>query len=45
MTARTDSASINASLSLGANEYMNKPFKPETLLRRIDALASRQEKV
>jgi len=45
MTARTDSASINASLRLGANEYMNKPFKPETLLRRIDALASRQEKV
>ena len=40
MTVRTDARSIKDSLALGATEYMNKPFKPETLLRRINALSA-----
>ena len=39
MTVRTDARSINESLSRGATDYMNKPFKPETLLRRINGLS------
>lgn len=42
MTVRTDLRSIKDSMALGATEYMNKPFKPETLLRRINALSSAQ---
>lgn len=39
MTVRTDARSINESLKRGATDYMNKPFKPETLLRRINGLS------
>jgi DNA-binding response OmpR family regulator len=42
MTVRTDLRSINEATSRGATEYMNKPFKPETLLRRINAFAAKQ---
>lgn len=38
MTARTDRQSINRSLELGANDYINKPFRPEILLKRIEAV-------
>jgi two-component system, OmpR family, KDP operon response regulator KdpE len=39
MTVRTDARSINESLKRGATDYMNKPFNPETLLRRINGLS------
>ena len=35
MTARTDIHSIKQSYALGANDYINKPFRPEILLKRI----------
>jgi len=38
MTARTDIHSINQTTALGANDYINKPFRPEILLHRIDLL-------
>ncbi len=38
MTARTDIQSIKQSYALGANDYINKPFRPEILLRRIEAV-------
>ncbi len=38
MTARTDIQSINQTTALGADDYINKPFRPEILLHRIDLL-------
>jgi DNA-binding response OmpR family regulator len=38
MTARTDIQSINQTKALGADDYINKPFRPEILLHRIDLL-------
>ena len=38
MTARTDIQSINQTRALGADDYINKPFRPEILLHRIDLL-------
>ncbi len=38
MTARTDIHSIKQCYALGANDYINKPFRPEILLRRIEAI-------
>ena len=38
MTARTDIQSINQTRAFGADDYINKPFRPEILLHRIDLL-------
>ena len=38
MTARTDIQSINQVFALGANDYLNKPFRPEILLKRIEVV-------
>jgi DNA-binding response OmpR family regulator len=38
MTARTDTQTIRQCVALGANDYLNKPFRPEILLRRVEAV-------
>lgn len=43
MTARTDIQSIKQSMALGANDYINKPFRPEILLKRVESLLPQQE--
>ena len=41
LTARTDEQDVVQALSLGADDYMSKPFSPKVLLARIKALLRR----
>ena len=38
LTARASQANIDAAMSAGANDYLIKPFDPDELVRRVDAM-------
>lgn len=38
MTARNDAATVRQAVAAGANGYIVKPFKPDTLIERVETL-------
>ncbi|MEM8559771.1 MAG: response regulator, partial [Bacteroidota bacterium] len=40
VSAHIDASTITYARSLGADDYLTKPFSPDTLLRHVSALAS-----
>lgn len=45
LTADEDTATENLGFEAGVSDYIRKPFDPEVLLRRINAIVSKQEKI
>lgn len=43
VSAHNDASTITYARSLGADDYLTKPFAPETLLRHVDALVAARD--